>query len=126
MPTRPPAAPLPMALLRHELPDGTFHFDLLLAASADVCDEDRSVPTWRCETDPLELGVGDACGATPLPPHRGAYLRLQTAVELSGGRGRVEPVRQGSHRTVEAGVEITVPGATGVFEFLGDRVRRVR
>lgn len=85
-----------MAILRHAVPDGSAHHDLLLA-EGPVSDEARQVPTWRCPLDPLELEPGAWMQVERLPPHRGVYLRLQDARELDGGRGTVTPVHAGWH-----------------------------
>lgn len=85
-----------MAILRHELPDGSAHFDLLLA-EGDADDAARVVPTWRCPDDPMSLAAGSTMPVQPLPPHRGLYLRLHAPRELDHGRGRVQAVHSGWH-----------------------------
>lgn len=124
MPDRPPA--LPMALLLHELPDGTRHYDLLLAAQPKVAEEDRVVPTWRCAEDPLVLPPGAACPAERIGPHRGLYLTLDHPRSLQGPRGVVHPVHRGWHRAVSEGVEIQVGERTVVVSLANDHLRRVR
>ena len=85
-----------MAILRHTLPDGSMHHDLLLAPG-EVPDDDRAVPTWRCPADPLALAPDEGMAIEALPPHRGLYLRLQATRQLDAGRGRVDPVHRGWH-----------------------------
>lgn len=85
-----------MAILRHVLPDGSAHHDLLLAGG-EVPDQAREVPTWRCPADPMALPPGKAMTVERLAPHRGLYLRLRTVRVLDGGRGCVEPVHAGWH-----------------------------
>lgn len=85
-----------MAILRHVLPDGSAHHDLLLAGG-EVPDEAREVPTWRCPADPMDLQPGQAMAVERLAPHRGLYLRLRAVRVLDGGRGCVEPVHAGWH-----------------------------
>lgn len=87
-----------MAILRHTLPDGSSHHDLLLASATEVPDEARVVPTWRCAGDPLSLAPGAAVCIERIAPHRGLYLRLCETRELGGERGRVTPVHAGWHR----------------------------
>lgn len=87
-----------MAILRHALPDGSSHHDLLLAPAVDAPDEARMVHTWRCDGDPLALAPGMAVSIERIAPHRGLYLRLAGARELGGDRGRVTPVHIGWHR----------------------------
>jgi hypothetical protein len=86
-----------MAILRHETPDGAAHFDLLLADSASVPDDARTVPTWRCERDPFTLAPGERTRAEAIAPHRGFYLRLEGAHVPEGARGRVRSVHRGWH-----------------------------
>ena len=87
-----------MAILRHALPDGSSHHDLLLAPAIDTPDDARVVPTWRCAGDPLALAPGAAVVIDRIAPHRGLYLRLRESRELGGDRGRVTPVHAGWHR----------------------------
>jgi hypothetical protein len=85
-----------MAILRHALPDGSAHFDLLLAGD-EVPDEERRVPTWRCPMDPLSMPVGSCMAIESLPAHRGLYLRLSCECALDGDRGTVTPLHRGWH-----------------------------
>lgn len=124
MPDRPPA--LPMALLLHELPDGSHHYDLLLAAHPMVADEDRVVPTWRCARDPLALRPGEDCPSERIGPHRGLYLKLDHPRSLQAARGVVHPVHRGWHRAAPEGVEIRVGERTVVVSLTGDRLHRLR
>jgi hypothetical protein len=87
-----------MAILRHALPDGSVHHDLLLASVPAVPDESRSVATWRCEQDPLGLAPGMATGIERIAPHRGLYLRLHERRDLGTDRGVVTPEHAGWHR----------------------------
>jgi len=87
-----------MAILRHALPDGSCHHDLLLAPAAEVADDARSVHTWRCTGDPLALAPGAAVTIERIAPHRGLYLRLGEPRDLGADRGRVTPVHIGWHR----------------------------
>jgi len=93
----PSADALPMAILRHETPDGAAHFDLLLANSASVPDDARTVPTWRCEHDPFTLAPGERTRVEAIAPHRGFYLHLEGEHVLGGARGRVRSVHRGWH-----------------------------
>lgn len=98
----PPPDALPMAILRHETPDGAAHFDLLLADSARVPDDARTVPTWRCERDPFTLAPGERTRVTAIAPHRGFYLRLEGEHVLEGARGRVRGEHRGWHSALGA------------------------
>lgn len=102
-------------MLRHELPDGSHHFDWLFEPapkrgmpSAPDPDE-RVLIAWRIDRRPdVEPGVD--LGAERLPPHRRFYLDHEGPV--SGGRGAVERVASGE-------AEITLE-TTGVFEAFFD------
>ena len=79
--------------------DARDHLDLFVGPIGAVAgDPDARVAlTWRL---PLAAwgAEGLACGrfaATPLEPHRAAYLSLATARELADGRGRVVPLARG-------------------------------
>ena len=93
----PPVDALPMAILRHETPDGGAHFDLLLADAGAVEDDARIVPTWRCARDPFALARGERVRVESIAPHRGLYLRLEGSRTLDGDRGRVTSVHRGWH-----------------------------
>jgi hypothetical protein len=83
------------ALLRHVLPSGAWHFDWLVALRAPADEDERCAHTWRMSARPDRLAPGERAALDPAPLHRGRYLRLVEAVELDGGRGRVEPVAHG-------------------------------
>jgi hypothetical protein len=122
---RPPAPALPMALLRHELPGGAFHFDLLLAEVPEVADEARCVPTWRLEADPMAMAPGDRCAIERLSPHRGLYLRLKVPRELGEGRGRAVPLHHGVHRRDGAELAIRCDRGEARFRMTVDSLERI-
>ncbi len=94
-PPDPTPPPLPAAVLRHTLADGSAHFDLLLARRAADDPDARIAATWRCDADPAALAPGGSCACTAIHDHRALYLTLGAARELGEGRGRVEPVARG-------------------------------
>lgn len=73
-------------LLRHDLPDGTHHFDWLLQR-----DDVGPLVTFRLDRD-MSLSDG-AFEGDPLPDHRRIYLTYEGPV--SGNRGSVRRVAQG-------------------------------
>ncbi|MBN8644535.1 MAG: hypothetical protein J0L61_04755 [Planctomycetes bacterium] len=86
----------PMVLLRHTLPDGTWHFDWLLAtctldAAKDAPDV-RDVVTLRV-TEPVHAPGSIGGTAERLADHRRLYLWFEG--EISGNRGRVFRVAAG-------------------------------
>ncbi|MFM7136074.1 MAG: hypothetical protein ACKO1M_03255 [Planctomycetota bacterium] len=72
------------------------HFDLLLE-EPDACQ------TWRLAEIPV--AGGEPVAATPLPPHRLAWLD-NLAGEVSGGRGFARRVDAGTYEPGDAG---TIP-----------------
>jgi len=121
---RPSIPAFPFALMRHALPDGSHHFDLLLAASPHVPDEAREVATWRCDVDPWLLPIGGETAIERIAPHRGLYLRLTQARDLGGDRGHVTPVRRGTY-AMRDGVIDTMDDARTFLRMRGDRLQRV-
>jgi hypothetical protein len=94
--------------------DARDHLDLFVGPIGAVAgDPDARVAlTWRL---PLAAwgAEGLACGrfaATPLEPHRAAYLSLATARELADGRGRVVPLARGDGTLY--GITVEVGSAT--------------
>ncbi len=97
----------PIALLLHQLPDGSSHVDLLIARDdAPVGDEDRLIPTWRVVTRPDRAPIGSCLPLTPIADHRGLYLRLAELRTLTGERGAVTPLRRGSARRTGSEVKV--------------------
>jgi hypothetical protein len=102
--------------------DARDHLDLFVGPIGAVAgDPDARVAlTWRL---PLAAwgAEGLACGrfaATPLEPHRAAYLSLATARELADGRGRVVPLARGDGRLEGTTVEV---GGAAEGAAAGDR-----
>ena len=85
-------------LLRHELPDGSWHWDWLLEPGPAPADADRS-PDARTLISfrvPSSVGIDwtpdqptpQPISAIRLPEHRRLYLKFEG--QLAGGQGRVE------------------------------------
>lgn len=87
--------PLQTAILRHTTTDGRHHFDWLLAGAAIVQADARETLCWRCPSLLTAMNVHDHMVVEAIAKHRGFYLTLQSARELDGGRGRVEPIARG-------------------------------
>lgn len=87
--------PLQTAILRHTTTDGRHHFDWLLAGSVIVQPDARETLCWRCPSLLTAMNVHDHMVVEAIAKHRGLYLTLQSARELDGGRGRVEPIARG-------------------------------
>lgn len=103
-------------LLRHDLPDGTWHIDWLLARQAIGDDDARDLLTFRVARPEL-LNAPGTFEATRLPDHRRLYLRYEG--EVSGGRGSVRRVGEGA-----ATIERDEPGCVIVeVQFEGARLR---
>lgn len=82
-------------VLRHDLPDGSHHFDWLFERGpGDDPADDPDAPVliaWRLPVTPDE--AGGVHEAVRLAPHRRVYLSFEGA--LSGGRGVVARVASG-------------------------------
>lgn len=84
--------PHPTVLLRHDLPDGTSHFDWLL-----VRDDEGPLLTFRLDRDISR--DGRAFEGEPLPDHRRIYLSYEGPI--SDDRGSVRRVAQGRCQVLE-------------------------
>ncbi|MBK7405568.1 MAG: hypothetical protein IPJ41_13305 [Phycisphaerales bacterium] len=81
-------------LLRHDLPDGSHHFDWLIEPAGPgpgTGPEDRVLVAWRL---PVPPGPGVELRAARLEPHRRLYLAYEGPV--SGGRGSVRRIASGT------------------------------
>jgi len=92
------AAPARVAVALHLGARGGDHLDLFVGP---VGEGDSHVRVARCWRLPLEAwrAEGLANGrfaATEIELHRAAYLSIAEPRELSGGRGRVEPLARGA------------------------------
>ncbi len=86
---------------------GTDHYDLMLA-------DGDALATWQMTDDPAGLSVGQSFPATKLADHRSEYLTYEGLV--SGGRGRVSRVAEGSYDVTSR------EEGRWVLEFLGIRI----
>lgn len=77
-----------MVLLRHDLPDGSHHYDWMLER-----ENGRALLTFRVGVRLDEPGC-TRFDATRLGDHRAAYLTYEG--DVSGGRGRVTRVAAGT------------------------------
>lgn len=82
------------ALLKHDTPDGDWHYDWLIERSPG----DERLLTFRVKVRPDDPAVR-SFDAHKLPDHRSAYLDFQG--EVSGGRGVVARVGEGSATVIE-------------------------
>lgn len=102
-PSTPPKS-VPSVILRHDTPDGGWHFDWMILLESGL------LMTFRV-TDRPDVAAPDF-GATRLSDHRAAYLEYEG--EISGGRGRVTRVARGEVRLVEVNDErVVVEGGYG-------------
>lgn len=108
-------------ILRHALPDGSHHFDLLIGPEGEEPGADadaRVLIAWRLPRLPGEGPSGHA--ADRLPPHRRHYLEYEGP--LSGGRGRVLRVARGSAVVIDddsSSFRARVSLDIGAFEISG-------
>jgi hypothetical protein len=84
-------------ILRHDLPDGSSHFDWMFQPPAgfprDSAIGSAGLVTFRCESRPDELKPGTAQTINRLSDHRETYLDYEGLV--LGDRGQVARVRAG-------------------------------
>lgn len=85
----------PTAVLRHDQPDGSHHFDWMLAADADGT---ATLTAFRLPAPLRDLIPGRSAEALRLPDHRPVYLHFEGPI--SGHRGRVSRLSEG--RIVDA------------------------
>ncbi|MDZ4829737.1 MAG: hypothetical protein SGJ09_06000 [Phycisphaerae bacterium] len=87
---------VPIAMLFHELADGSSHVDVLIAFKEDpFSDDDHAVASWRSDSRPDRLPPQSMVQLERITDHRAEYLRLAAPRELSDDRGRVTPLAQG-------------------------------
>ncbi len=94
----------PAALLWHTASSGPGHFDLMLATLPRPSAEERCALCWRAAIAIHGLGPRHSARLTPLEAHRALYLQLDSARELDGARGRVEPIAHGRWRPTASGL----------------------
>ncbi|RNC81233.1 MAG: hypothetical protein ED559_05405 [Phycisphaera sp.] len=105
-------------ILRHTLPDGSWHYDWLVQRSANP---DDLVPTFR--TDQTRPDQSGSFEAEQIGDHRALYLDHEG--EVSGGRGEVARIVTGEVRSATwaddyIGFEIRYPGE--VIVYLGEHL----
>lgn len=113
-------------LLRHDLPDGSWHYDWLIDASGVGEPGERNVITFRLNCRPDESSR--PFDAERLPAHRRFYLTHEG--ELPGGeRGRVVRIAQWDCPLVAQtprGIEVHLAAAGGTIRLIGAPVRDAR
>jgi len=70
---------------------GADHYDFMLEIG-------EALATWQIARNCMDLGEGESATARKLPDHRLAYLTYEGPV--SGGRGQVRRVCQGTFKTL--------------------------
>lgn len=86
------------ALLRHEVPGESDHFDWLAELPLPprpTTDPEATVATFRLVRRLDRVPPGSSIAGERIDDHRRFYLTLEAPRELSGGRGRVEPQCRG-------------------------------
>ncbi len=99
-------------ILEHSTDQQQVHFDFMLEA-------DGVLATWQLEINPITLQLGQRQAAVQLADHRLTYLTYEGPI--SGGRGQVRRVQQGSYENVDKGVDswrFRLAGETMTGEFL--------
>ena len=101
-----------MVLLRHELADGTRHFDWLIDPGSP-----RALLTFRVK-EPIHTGDSRNFAAEMIGDHRRMYLDFEGPIP--GGRGRIVRVARGALEALgeQQGrivIRASLGGLTGVF-----------
>lgn len=94
-------------LLRHEMPDGSWHYDWMLEWDG-APDPERALVAFRVSVRPDER-VGLSFDAERIGAHRRLYLEYEGAV--TGGRGRVVRVARGDMaglRVAEDSIDVSL------------------
>jgi hypothetical protein len=104
-------------LLRHDLRDGSSHFDWLIQRPGGTPAAEEMLISFRT-TCRIDTGAAVDFLAEPMPDHRSLYLTFEG--EISGGRGTVTRVAEGDLRIAqldEAAAEFVghLGAAAGVF-----------
>jgi len=95
-----------MVLLRHDLPDGSFHYDWLMERSTG-----GPLLGFRVR-ERIDLLGGKEFTAERIPNHRAVYLEYEG--DVSGGRGRVRREATGTCAIgAESAESVEVAGAWG-------------
>ncbi len=81
-------------VILHHTGPGPEHWDFML-------EEGEGLATWQCPTNPADLPPGGTLRCRKLPDHRIAYLTYEGPV--SGGRGQVRRVQEGSYHQLAVG-----------------------
>jgi hypothetical protein len=81
----------PFVVLRHDLPDGSWHYDWMIRRTDPDADPARPLLTFRLDVLPTAATAFDA---QRIPDHRDAYHDFQGPVP--GGRGLVTRVGAGT------------------------------
>jgi hypothetical protein len=100
--------PLPTVLLRHDLPDKTWHVDWMLARDSQA---KEALITFRLDRPLFELARGMHLEAKRIADHRPAYLDYQGPV--SGNRGTVSRLGEGRITSVILGAAAFCGRSTG-------------
>lgn len=87
-------------VLRHELADGSFHFDWLLEWRRGPDRDARDLLSFRAGSDPFTWTSGRSVELERTPDHRRHYLRFEGPIDA--GRGWVRRVAEGTFEVVEA------------------------
>jgi hypothetical protein len=101
-------------VLRHELPDGTWHYDWLIERP-----DTPGLLTFRVDARPDDPGVTKLEGVR-LPDHRAMYLDFEG--EIKGGRGRVLRLAKGEARVFsDSEIEAVFGGVTRRWRMEGTK-----
>ena len=87
--------PCQTVILRHQLPDGSVHYDWLLAIDHPAT---KPLMSWRCVKRPDFVRVGGVVSVQRMEDHRPIYLEYEGPISGdrgSGSGGSVERLAEG-------------------------------
>jgi len=82
--------PCQTVILRHQLPEGSVHYDWLLAVDHPA---KKDLLSWRCVKRPDFIRVGGVVQVERMADHRPIYLEYEGPI--SADRGSVERIAEG-------------------------------
>jgi hypothetical protein len=108
-----------MVLLRHTLPDGSWHFDWLFEAASGA----PALQSFRVMVRIDAAEPPPAFDAVATPPHRPLYLTYEGPI--SGNRGNVTRVARGDVKVGPngPGMAVALDWGNGVRQYVGKPIQ---
>jgi len=104
-------------ILRHQLPDGSVHYDWLLAVDEPP---KKNLLSWRCVKRPDFIPVGGGVRVERMADHRPIYLEYEGPI--SADRGSVERLAEGWWSPIGE-MDVATKSLSLAVEWLGGLLR---